>query len=178
MPRRWRPSSGRCRPRERLARANPSSTRQIEQQVKIHRNIAEIHGRAGRPAEARASYQKSVAIGERGAEAFPSAPDLFGELAYVYPPWIACLVADGETAEALAASGRMRAAVARLLEIHSSSLDQARSADFLRRLGTALRVDRPGRRGGRPVPPIPRHSWRGWRNRPRSTSTTWPAATR
>ena len=58
--------------REKLAKANPTTTRYVEQQIGISRTIALLHERAGRPTDALASYQRARTIGENAAESVAS----------------------------------------------------------------------------------------------------------
>ena len=167
-----------CSARERLSKANPTSIRHIEQRLGLHRMIGSIHHRGGRSTNARASFETARVVAENAIPAIGSAPTILSELSYVYQAWADLELSTGQIAEAIAKYERMQAIVAGLIAAHPAApLYRSRMADSIRRIGTASRLPAaPPMRSPITVDPSP--NWTGWRNRLRSTSTTWPAAVR
>jgi tetratricopeptide (TPR) repeat protein len=132
--------------RQRLALANPTSLRQIEQQISLHRAIGSLHEQAGRLAEARASYENAEAIGERSANLQPSPRTILLELSYVYDSWGDLALRAGDKGQALAKCERTRELALALIRANPSVPEyRSRNADAVRRIGVVLRASgRPG----------------------------------
>ena len=126
--------------RERLSKANPTTTRHVEQQIGLHRMIGSLHERAGRPTDARASYERGRAIGEKAADHAPRPRNPRG-IGLRLPSLGDSALGTGEASEATAKYERMRATVAKLVEAHPSRPSyRSPLADCIRRHGSALQA--------------------------------------
>jgi tetratricopeptide (TPR) repeat protein len=135
--------------REKLAKANPTTTRYVEQQIGISRMIASLHERAGRPTDALASYQRARAIGEKAAESVAAPTEILAELGYVYQGLGDLMLHTGNPREALAHYEQTRALIAKQFDRNPSAPKvRSRLADNARRIGTAVQAS------GRPADAI------------------------
>jgi eukaryotic-like serine/threonine-protein kinase len=120
---------------------NPTSTRHIGQRIGLQRMIAGLHEQAGRPTDARVSYERGQVIGEKAAQTLGADPGILEEMAYLYQSWGSLAVGTGDIPEATAKYERMRATVARLIEAHPAAPRyRSQLADCVRRVGVTLQA--------------------------------------
>ena len=111
--------------------------------------IASLHEQAGRPTDARASYERGQVIGEKAAQSLGANLEILEEMSYLYQSWGSMAVGTGDIPEATRKFERMGTIVARLIEAHPGAAKyRSQHADWTRRIGIMLQAS------GRPADAI------------------------
>ena len=162
--------------RETLVNAGTSVIRDQTQLIRIHRQIAGIHARAGRTSEALASREPALAVATRLADAHLGDLGIQAELACGLPGHRRSPHDDRQTFGSAAVVDKALAIQRKMVE---AELSQSRDylAGGLRLRGITLQ------KCGRPAEAVSAFReaigcWKGWRARRPATSMTSPARNR